>query len=186
MANPIAFGLMAVLLIAAAVADLRGGKIPNRLTYPGLLAGIAYWTIAGALSGGRAGALAGLRDSTLAMLAGFGVMFAIFLAGGMGGGDVKLVALVGAWTAKLVCVLGTLIYALVFGLLIAVFIMVRHGLVKRTLQRLWGAALTAAARVKPDIPADSPRVPFGLAICAGGLLAAAEHLLRMPVPWPAW
>lgn len=186
MANPIAFGLMAVLLIAAAVSDLRSGKIPNKLTYPGLFAGIAYWTIAGALTAGRTGALEGFRDSALAMLMGFGVMFAIFLAGGMGGGDVKLVALVGAWTANLVCVLGTLIYALIAGVLIAIYFMIRYGLFKRTFQRLLGAALTAAARVKPDIPTDSPRVPFGVAICLGGLLAAAEHLLKIPVPWSAW
>jgi prepilin peptidase CpaA len=186
MAKPIAFGLMAAFLLVAAAADLRSGKIPNRLTYPGIVAGILYWGVTGLIHGGRHAALDGLRDASLAMLAGFGVMLLIFLAGGMGGGDVKLVALVGAWSAKVVCVLGTLIYALIAALLFAIVIMVRRGIVKRTLHRLWGAALVAAARVKPDIPADSPRVPFGLAVCIGGLIAGSEHLLGFHGFWSAF
>ena len=69
--------------------DVRGQRIPNWLTYSGLLAalvvraGLGGWT---GLKGGLAG-----------MLFAGGIFFLLFFIGGMGGGDVKLMAAVGAW-----------------------------------------------------------------------------------------
>src|SRR5262249_39667660 len=40
---------------------------------------------------------AGLSDSALGVLLGFGVLLVFYLMGGMGAGDVKLMAGVGAW-----------------------------------------------------------------------------------------
>ena len=113
--------------------------------------------------------------------------FAIFaLLGGLGGGDAKLMGAVGALTARWECVLDTTVDALVVAVVLAVVIMIRRRVVTQTLRRVFGAALTLAARVKPDLPADSPRVPFGLAIAIGGAVAAADHLLRLPLPWHPW
>ena len=83
--------LLCALTIATvgAVKDVRGQRIPNWLTYSGLLAalvvraGLGGWT---GLKGGLAG-----------MLFAGGIFFLLFLLGGMGGGDVKLMAAVGAW-----------------------------------------------------------------------------------------
>ena len=81
-----------VVLAAVAVAvvtDLRSFKIYNALTLPLVVWGLAYHGI-------NAG-FAGLADSAAGMAVGFGVFFVVFLLGGMGGGDVKLMAGVGAW-----------------------------------------------------------------------------------------
>jgi prepilin peptidase CpaA len=77
------------LLIYAALEDLRSRRIPNWLTFSLVLSGIAQsFTAAGVVSPWMS-------------LAGFGVGFALpmtlFLIGALGGGDVKLLAGVGAW-----------------------------------------------------------------------------------------
>jgi len=182
----IAFGLLAVMLIGAAVTDWRSGRILNVWTYPAILIGLVYWIVAGFATGGLTQAQAWGLAATGAMLAGLIPMAIIFAAGGLGGGDVKLMAAVGALSGNWACVLGTAVYGFLIAGLMALIVMVQRRIVKRTLQRLLGAALSAAARVKPDIPEDSPRIPFGVAICIGGLIAGSEHLLGVKMPWGAW
>ena len=75
--------------VVGAVKDVRGARIPNWLTYSGLGSALA---VRGVMLGwvGLKGGLTGL------LLAG-GIFYFLFLLGGMGGGDVKLMAAVGAW-----------------------------------------------------------------------------------------
>lgn len=73
----------------AAVTDARMHRVPNYLTVPAALLGLAYHTLAPNGLG------------PLAALAGFGVGFALlllpWLMGGGGMGDVKLLAALGTW-----------------------------------------------------------------------------------------
>lgn len=75
--------------LAACVTDVRSRRIPNVLTFGAALAGVAFHAAA---PGGQ-----GLVHA----LGGWGVGVLIFLLpfvlGGMGAGDVKLVAALGAW-----------------------------------------------------------------------------------------
>jgi prepilin peptidase CpaA len=72
-----------------AVTDVRDRRIPNWLTYGGLVAALRV----------RCALLSwlGLRGGLLGLLLGGGIFFLLFVLGGMGGGDVKLMAAVGAW-----------------------------------------------------------------------------------------
>src|SRR6266849_729256 len=82
----------AVVLVAASVAavtDVWKFKVHNWLTVPLMLSGLIY---RGLVEG-----WAGLSGSSLGVLFGFGVMLVFYLMGGMGAGDVKLMAGVGAW-----------------------------------------------------------------------------------------
>ncbi len=180
----VAYGLLAVVLIAAAVADCRTQRVPNVLTYGAMVAGLTWWTIGGWIAGdgwsGASGSVIGL----LVGLVGFAVLFA---AGALGGGDVKLMGAVGAIGGGWRMVLATTFYGFIVAAIIAVIVMVKKGLVRRTFARLFGAAMLASAKVKADLPDDSPRIPVALGVCIGGLYAGAELLLGLTTPIsPAW
>lgn len=82
--------LLAMLGCAAAV-DLRSRRIPNVLSFTLVLSGLAQSLLFGqAIGVGPMQALAG-------MAVGFVLTFILFALGAMGGGDVKLLAGVGAW-----------------------------------------------------------------------------------------
>jgi prepilin peptidase CpaA len=79
---------VAVLLIASAI-DLRSRRVPNWLSLPFLAAGL----LAGIFAGGKGSVLASLEGFAMAL-----VLFGIpCLLGGMGMGDLKLAAGIGAW-----------------------------------------------------------------------------------------
>ena len=78
--------------LAGAVCDVRGARIPNWLTYGSLLAGFAVRAVWG---------WAGVKGGLIGLLAGGGIFYLLFLLGGMGGGDVKLMAAVGTWAGGL-------------------------------------------------------------------------------------
>ena len=86
-AVPIVIVFTASLVMA--VTDVWKFKVYNVLTFPLLLSGLAYH---GVVSG-----VAGFQASLLGALFGFAVLFAFYVMGGMGAGDVKLMAATGAW-----------------------------------------------------------------------------------------
>jgi prepilin peptidase CpaA len=80
---------LTALLLWAAVEDLRTRRIRNWLTFSLLLSGTAQSFLPGrTVSPGAA---------ALGALAGFGLPFVLFAIGALGGGDVKLMAGLGAW-----------------------------------------------------------------------------------------
>ncbi len=74
--------------VAATVDDLRRRQIANWIPVAALVSGLA-WQVS--QSGWR-----GALDSVLGTVAGFAVFLVFYLLGGMGGGDVKLMAGFGA------------------------------------------------------------------------------------------
>ncbi|MBI1367518.1 MAG: prepilin peptidase [Planctomycetes bacterium] len=183
MGELVAMGLLCAVVLPAAVIDIRTQLTPNYLTLPAILAGLIWATVFGAIQGGGPGALTGLGASLAGLGAGLIPFALIYACGGMGGGDVKLMAAVGAITASWQVIVSTTFYAFLFGALMAIFVMIRRGLIKRTLSRIFGAALMTAAKVKPQLPDDSPRIPFAVAIALGSILAASEILLNVHTPW---
>lgn len=183
------FGLLGVVLILAAIFDWRWGVIPNRLTLPAMLAGLLLAAAMGLSLRGGVGLAEGLLAALTGLLAGLIPMAVIFYAGGIGGGDVKIMAAFGALSASWQCVLSAAVYSFLVAAAIAVVLMVRHGIVIQTLQRLLMAAMAlmgrrgAAGWWEQAATEGSPKVPFGVALCFGGLLAAAEHLLGLKLPW---
>lgn len=80
---------VSVVLIVAAVIDGKILKVPNWLTFPFILSGLVYWTVAGGMSG--------LGYSFAGAFVGMMLLLVLRNVGGMGAGDVKLLAGVGAW-----------------------------------------------------------------------------------------
>lgn len=181
-----AMALLTGVLLIAAIMDWRTGRVVNRLTYPAMLLGIGWAVLGGWIDLGAAGAAGGLQAALLGLGAGLLPFYVIFTAGGLGGGDAKLMGAVGAISADWRCVLAAAVYAFFIAFVMAVVVMIRRGLVKRTAARLFGAALMTSAKVRPDLSHDSPRIPFAVAICLGGILAGAEVLLGVNTPWAAF
>ncbi len=107
--------LLAVIGGAATVEDLVRRSISNWISLAALVSGIGCQVIAGGWRGAGAAALGAA--------AGFSVFLVFYLLGGMGGGDVKLMAgfgsMLGAWrllqAAFWIAITGGLIAAAVLG-----------------------------------------------------------------------
>lgn len=90
-ATPYMINLLAILVLTgiALVWDLRWRRIPNWLTVTALaLAFVTQVAFAGA---------PGFLFAFKGFAAGFGIMLVLWFIGGGGGGDVKLMAALGAW-----------------------------------------------------------------------------------------
>lgn len=91
------FFLAAILVTGVAGwFDWRTGEIPNWLTFGALGAGLVGHTVAGGLRGGFADAGRGFLFSLAGMVVCAFVPFLLFRSGAIGGGDVKLLAALGA------------------------------------------------------------------------------------------
>src|SRR5664280_2755919 len=77
------------LTVWIAWGDLRTRRIPNYLTLGTAVAGLAFNFMGQGLSG--------LTNGLLGMLLGFFLLILPYLWGGMGAGDVKAMAALGAW-----------------------------------------------------------------------------------------
>lgn len=109
------YAVLAVILITAAGTDVRQRLIPNRLTVP---------AIAFALAWSAAVRVPHLTSSLLglAIAGGLFLVIALLSRGGMGGGDVKLAAAVGAFLGLRYSLLG-LFLAFIFGAVVGLVLM---------------------------------------------------------------
>lgn len=163
------------VLIASlgAISDLRSARIPNWLTYGGLFAALAVrFVLLG--SAGLKGGLAGL------LVAGF-LFFLLFVIGAIGGGDVKLMACVGAWAGsdRVASVLTAVAFA--GGLLAMIYVVFGQG-IRQTSRNLIDVVcfhFASGFRSHPVLNVDAtraPRVPFGVAIAMGTMFCAGNSL----------
>jgi prepilin peptidase CpaA len=109
------------LTLSTAICDLRLKKIPNKITLPMFGAGLLYQLLFNQL--GEGVGRPGLIDSAAAFAAGFGMMWVLWMIGGGGGGDVKLMGALSVWIGfKPTC--AVLILSTIFVILGTVGVMV--------------------------------------------------------------
>ena len=165
--------LLAVIVILAAIWDLRWRRIPNWLTLAGLVLGIAMSWFLG---------YPGLGSSLQGLGVAFAIYFILYLLRGMGAGDVKLMAAVGA-TAGLANWLGIFFLTAMVGGVTGILMVVTKGRFRATafnMLRIVGSLGRGRAPYKdnPDLDIASGtalRLPHGVMIAFGtlGFLAAA-------------
>lgn len=159
-------GLLLLLLSATAYTDLRRRRIYNAITYPGIVLALLL-NAAGSLAElmgwsspeiQKAIGWIGLGQSLLGLLACGGILLICFVFFSLRGGDVKLMAMIGAFLGLRVGI-EVLLWSFVIGAAIAVVLLIwRYGAWE--LLRGAGMRLGAAMRLR-DLsqlasPADSP------------------------------
>ena len=166
--------ICAVLVaLGGAVSDIRSARIPNRLTYSALLAALS---LRFALLG-----LSGLKSGAVGMLVAGGLFCVLFVLGAMGGGDMKLMAAVGAWVGS-TQVMTLILAAALAGGVLAIGRMIFGNTVGRTLRntvQLICYRLTSGLQPHPELNVQSlgsQRVPFGVAIAVGALSCAGNAI----------
>jgi len=146
----ILLGLLAILLIYAAVVDVRTFTISNRLNLGIALLAPVYWFSVG---------LPLWPDAAIqvAIAAGVFVLLAVaFYAGMMGGGDVKLAAALALWFSP-VMTINFLVWMSIGGGALTAVVLLLH-----------------RAKKKPG----KPEVPYGVAIAFGGLAILIQRFLN--------
>jgi prepilin peptidase CpaA len=161
-------GLLVVTVVLAAVFDLGSRRIPNVLTVPAALCGLAaHFGLSGSL---------GVLWSVLGAALGGGIYLAFYQLGAMGGGDVKLMFAVGAIVGPQDWIIIFVVTAL-FGGAVAAVVVVRRGRVRETLSGI-GVILGQLARfraprhARPELDIRSEQaitMPHGASIAAASI-----------------
>ncbi|NLX97701.1 MAG: prepilin peptidase [Rhodopirellula sp.] len=174
--NPI---LIVVFTLAAAVSDWRTRKLPNWLTVSALAAALLLHTI---LAG-----LPGLANALLGFAVGFGILLVLWLIGGSGGGDVKLMGALGAWLGvSLILRVFFLSAALiaVFAGAVLVFAFASNGFVyvrRRYMTKGKKQATNETDRIRQR---QRLRImPYAVPVAISTWLVLAEAWLRGAMPW---
>ena len=154
-----ALSALAVTIVAAFI-DLRTRTIPNPLTWSVFAIGIA----AHAWQAQVPGALTALLCAAVCALP----FLPAVLAGGMGGGDLKLALALGALLGNLQATLTLLIVTVSSGAALAFIAAARQGRLRETLRRLF----SRDARRTPGVS-----IAYGPAFVCGAVAVVARLLL---------
>jgi prepilin peptidase CpaA len=170
--------LLCCLMAMAVWSDLRTRRIPNRLVFGGALLGLLLNTLypagAGLLVGEPFGGI-GLPWALAGLAMGLGLLLPMYMLRALGAGDVKMMAMVGAFVGPGpvgACVLLTFLA----GGVLAVAVALATGKLRATLHNTWHMSTHTMLRsMHGDIgPIDAPaapsgRLPYAVAIAAGTL-----------------
>lgn len=170
-----------ITLLVAAVIDGRQLKVPNWITYPMIVTGWIYSTAMSPYAGWD-----GLSYSLLGTAVGLALLLPAYAIGGMGAGDVKLLAGVGAWMWPSVTFFAFAVSAVVGGV-IAIGMIVWTRSWDKHRDQFW-LILNEIATVKDpeklaEIAAErKPRMfllPYGIPIAIGSIAYFAWHGMQL-------
>ena len=171
--NPQTVYLVAALICAsiASLYDLHSRRIPNWLTGPAIFTGLILHLSLGGVGQLGLSALTGL-------LAG-GIFLLFFLAGGMGAGDVKLMAAVGC-LAGMTHIAEILIATVMIGGLMGIALALYRGRLRETLsnvvklvQHHRAEGLTTHTELNVTNP-STLRLPYAIPIAVGCLITVVN------------
>lgn len=168
------YAIVLVLVGGVAIVDWRQFRIPNAFTVPFALAGLAYH---GWFSG-----WAGAGQSLVGLLVGFAILLVPFILGGFGGGDVKLMAAIGAWVGARPVVEIFVISAALLGVVSALMLLCSPTVRKEALPNLklairqmilLGKLEQSEEQVEEAVQREdrkSRAVPFGVMVVGGVMI----------------
>jgi prepilin peptidase CpaA len=89
------YWVVTLFVIVAAYIDGKELRVPNKITFPMIIAGWIYSMVAYGMAG--EGWMVGLGWSLAGTAVGLATLLPAYAIGGMGAGDVKMMAAIGAW-----------------------------------------------------------------------------------------
>ncbi len=154
-----------VLACWMAWGDVRTRRIPNYLTLGTALAGLGYQF--------GAHGWHGLGQGVLGLALGFALLICFYLKGGMGAGDVKALAALGAWLGP-VSTLYLFIYMGLAGVPLIFFFLWQRGEIQAKF-REWRTAISnrillyrqSTSSAEAARPANADGLPYAVALALG-------------------
>lgn len=172
--------------MVSAWQDVRSHRIPNKLVVTGLVSGMVLNGLLPEGMGfnsvipGGLGWLAAMEGAGV----GLAVLLPLYLLRAMGAGDVKLMAVVGAFLGP-TDVMGVFLATLVAGGILALAVALWAKQIGRMLQNiklmLLGGMVKISAGQSPmmdDLPVSVGKLPYGVAIAVGTLAYLGWQRLR--------
>jgi prepilin peptidase CpaA len=160
---------VSIMLIWAAWIDGKQLRVPNWMTFPMVFSGLIYNYYDNGMDG--------LTFAFLGMVTGLMTLLPLYAVGGMGAGDVKLMAGIGAWLGALIT-LYAFIATVIVGAIMAVimvlwsqswdkhyaqfFLIMNEWLIIKNPMKLAAIAKERKPRMK--------LLPYGIPICIGSLI----------------
>jgi prepilin peptidase CpaA len=166
-------GAVALALVAG-WTDLRSRRIPNWLTMPALLIGVAANV---AVSG-----WSGLKTSLIGAVLGLVLLLPFVLLRSLGAGDWKLAGALGAFVGRELLV-DLLIASVFVAGIMALVLVIYKGRVRQTVRNIGHILISLVtfrlpgSAVSLDNP-DALKVPYGVALAATVVLYGAVHVWR--------
>ncbi len=158
--------------VVASFTDLRTRRIPNTLTLGGAILALTYAVLYKGVEG--------VVFAVMGWGAGLATFLPFYVLGGMGAGDVKLMACLGAWLGPVMAI-WTGLYAALAGGVMGIAVALASGYF-RALVRNMADLLThfrvLGVRPHPVLTLErskGPRLPYALPITAGAIVAMWLH-----------
>jgi prepilin peptidase CpaA len=155
------------LVVLTASTDIVCRRIPNRVIAIGLLAAVAVQAC-------LLGPVVGMGNVLAGALTGFALLLPLYLLRATAAGDVKLLAMIGAWVGPTM-ILYVALAAFVIGGVWSIVWTLSRGRMQQFVLNLWSIA-HGGWRLQRGGPGASPGIksvgtlPYGVAIAAGTLV----------------
>lgn len=161
--------IVLLLLAIAVVCDVKSHRIPNWLVFSGALVGMAYHALSSNGMGGMA--------SVQGLAVGLAAFMPLYLIRAMGAGDVKLMAMVGAYLGP-GSAFGAVLTVFIAGGVLALAAAIRNKALPRLYENLrfimadmsMKMMVGGAAAQVDAVPVSAGKVPYALAIATGTVI----------------
>lgn len=159
---------VAVFTITAAISDYRTRRIPNELSLIAFVLGVGFqaWH----------GGWAGVGEAAVAFAVGFGLFLVLWLIGGGGGGDVKLMGALSVWLGVSL-IWQVALFSTVLVAIYSVFVSVTKNKSSRSEPSVSGGTPPLASRKKEPI-----RVAFAIPVALATWLVIGLAISGIKVP----
>jgi prepilin peptidase CpaA len=157
--------ILIIVLVICLLTDLKSRMIYNKVIFPTLL--LAFVLHAFTPIG------SGIVFSLLGFITGLGLLLIPYLLGGMGAGDVKLLALIGAMKGATFVFITGIYMALIGGVIALGIIFLRKGALIRIKSIIYSiAGMKSGVKIPLAIDKDALQAtyPYGVAIVGGAFI----------------